>query len=634
MEIALEGPELRDLDRSLSREWYLTDGTGGYAASTVTGANTRKYHGLLVVPRKPPVGKEVHLALVEEEVVSGGRAWPLSTFLYEGAVHPRGHEHLERFAFDGLSATWEFRFGDLRARKSLRRLPNALEIEYATSKTAELLLRPLVAARSVHEVKRAGSFPSLEARPASRGPGLSGGDLHLRLSPTGEARPGGPWYWNFLYPRERERGYEAVEDLQNSGTLRGPVGPDGATFRAWLGPRFPAGAPKVEKPPRAHPLIEWLWRASASFLARREGGWTVVAGYPWFDDWGRDTFVSLPGLTLVTRRFDIARAILETWASRMEGGIVPNLFTEDGGRNQRPETLGEVSGGADYRSADATLWSLYALDEYLRATRDRKLLARLYPQLQESVEAHLSGTPAGVKADGDGLLRCPPGLTWMDARVGGAPVTPRAGKPVEVEALWHNALRAMEGFARALKEDPSPYSEMAARTAASFQDKFLRSSSPLLDAVEPDDARLRPNGLVAISLPHRILSGPRTEAYLRAVEERLLTPFGLRTLDPAHPDYCGRYSGPQEERDRAYHQGTVWPWLLGPYVSAVLRVRGPRALPELRSRLELFVPHLREAGLGTLSEVFDGDPPHAPGGCPSQAWSVAELLRSAWTVLQ
>ncbi|MEM3086898.1 MAG: amylo-alpha-1,6-glucosidase [Halobacteria archaeon] len=603
MEILIEGPELRDLDRSLSREWYLADGTGGYAASTVPGANTRKYHGLLVVPRNPPAGKEVHLALLEEEVAAGGSTWHLSTFLYEGAIHPRGFEHLERFAFDGLSATWEFRFGDLRVRKRLRRLPNAVEIEYWTSKSARLTVRPLVTRRSAHGLRRAPGAPP---------------DLHLRLRPGSRAAEGGPHYWNFLYPCERERGYDAVEDLLNAGTLEGPVGPGGATFEAWVGPRPPAKDPRPEKPPRAHPLLQWLWRSSASFLARRDGGWTVVAGHPWFDDWGRDTFVSLPGLALTTRRYDVARSILETWTARMEGGVVPNLFTD---------------GGPDYRSADATLWLFHALGEYFRETRDRRLLARLYPQLEASVEAHLSGTPAGVRADPDGLLRCPPGLTWMDARVGNVPVTPRGGKPVEVEALWHNALRTVESFARALKRDPAPYAEMAARAAASFRQKFIARTG-LLDVAEPDDPRLRPNGLVAISLPHALFGGPQAESYLRAVEGRLLTPFGPRTLDPADPDYRGRYAGSPEERDRAYHQGAVWPWLLGPYLSAVLRVRGPAAARRLRPLFEPFLPHLREAGLGTVSEVFDGDPPHRPGGCPSQAWSVAELLRSGRPLLR
>jgi 4-alpha-glucanotransferase len=221
----------------------------------------------------------------------------------------------------------------------------------------------------------------------------------------------------------------------------------------------------------------------------------------------------------------------------------------------------------------------------------------------------------------------------MDARVGNAPVTPRRGKPVEVEALWHNALRTVESFARALKRDPAPYAEMAARAAASFRAKFLAPTG-LLDVAEPDDPRLRPNGLVAISLPHPLLGGPPAESYLRAVEGRLLTPFGPRTLDPADPDYRGRYAGPQEERDRAYHQGAVWPWLLGHYLSAVLRIRGRSAAPALRARFEAFAPHLREAGLGTISEVFDGDPPHRPGGCPSQAWSVAELLRSGRAILR
>lgn len=616
MEISLERSDLRDLDRALRREWYLADGTGGYTGSTVVGANTRKYHGLLVVARSPPVRREVHLALLEEEVHAEGRVHPLSTFLYEGAVHPRGFEHLVRFTFDGSSATWEYRFGDLRVRKRIVRLPRGVEVEYWTSRTAELLLRPLVAGRSFHGVRRArgGEPPApLDVLSASRVPGASDGRLHVRLSPCSEARPGGPWYWSFLYPRERERGYEAVEDLQNAGTLRGPVGPSGSGFRAWIGPP-PSAPPPPPKPPRGPPLLRWLWLSSASFLARRDGGWTVVAGHPWFDDWGRDTMVSLPGLCLATRRFDVARSILETWTSRMEGGLIPNLFTEN---------------GADYRSGDATLWLLYAVEEYVRATGDRRLLARLYPRLQESVEAHRSGTPAGVRMEVDGLLRCPPVATWMDTRW-----TPRAGKPVEVQALWHNGLRAMESFARLLKRDPADYRALAERAAASFRAKFTGPpAAPLLDVAEPGEARLRPNGLLALSLPHPIPEIPTAADYLRAVEERLLTPAGLRTLDPRDPDYRGRYLGTQEERDRAYHQGTVWPWLLGAYVSAALRVRGPAAAPTLRPLLEGFEPHLREAGLGTVSEVFDGDPPHAPGGCPSQAWSVAELLRAATLVL-
>ncbi|HYN43572.1 MAG TPA: amylo-alpha-1,6-glucosidase, partial [Thermoanaerobaculia bacterium] len=373
-------------------------------------------------------------------------------------------------------------------------------------------------------------------------------------------------------------------------------------------------------------LLRLLRAAADRFVVKRGEGWTVIAGYPWFTDWGRDAMIALPGLLLSTRRFDIARSVLETFARHVDRGMVPNRFPDEG---TEPE----------YNNVDGTLWFVEAVRAYHEAARDEAFLRQVYPLLVEIVERHLRGTRFGIHADVDGLLSSgEPGqqLTWMDAKVDGLVVTPRSGKPVEVQALWHNALRIVALYAANLGDafTAARLLALADQARESFGALFWdEKSGYLADVVAPDGTRdltLRPNQLFALSLHRPLLTGARAASVLRVVEERLLTPYGVRTLDPAHPDYRGRFEGGPAERDAAYHQGTAWPWLLGPLVDAHLAVRGnsPDSRRTAAAWLAPLVDHLFGPGLGLLPEVFDGDPPHRPGGCVAQAWSVGEVLRA------
>ncbi len=483
--------------------------------------------------------------------------------------------------------------------------------------------------------------------------------------------PMGVWYWRFLHRKERERGLPDTEDYYLPGVFRaqltlagkGENAEDTLTLMLTAEPRWASAArpgalakslqrtitrqrelagndlQHMDEQDRA--FLQQLRRAADQFLVARplngsrqtanSAQITVIAGYHWFTDWSRDTMMSLPGLTLATGRFKEARNLLETFARYLDQGMLPNRFPDSG------ERLTD----ADYNTVDATLWYFHALDQYLRLSGDSSLLDKLFPALENIIAWHQRGTRFGIHVDRrDGLLAAGEAgvqLTWMDAKVDGWVVTPRMGKPVEVNALWYNALRLMEMWAAAQGKDPLPYRAAAACCHQSFNQRFWHAPSgylaDVIDGPEGDDTSLRPNQLLAISLPHAVLDAARWQPVLETVTEHLLTPFGLRTLNRAHPSYQGLCTGDQHARDSAYHQGTIWPWLIGPYLDARLRVYGSddasRAQEEERCRhlLEAFRDHLGQAGLGSISEIFDGDAPHAPRGCIAQAWSVAEVLR-------
>jgi predicted glycogen debranching enzyme len=485
--------------------------------------------------------------------------------------------------------------------------------------------------------------------------------------------PMGIWYWRFLHRMERERGLPDTEDYYLPGLFRARLALEGAGKDAqdtltliltaeprWTSYTRPGAPDRSLQQTIAHQraiagndlqqlgehdrtFLQQLRLAADQFLvarpsagARRTGSnnanTTVIAGYHWFTDWSRDTMISLPGLTLTTGRFQEARGLLETFARYLNRGMLPNRFPDSG------ENLAD----ADYNTADATLWYFHALDHYLRLSGDTSLLNQLFPALEESIAWHQRGTRFGIHVDAqDGLLAAGQigiQLTWMDAKVDNWVVTPRMGKPVEVNALWYNALRLMETWASGQGKDPLPYGAAAARCRESFNKRFWYESGTYLydviDGPDGDDASLRPNQLFAISLPHPILETSRWQPVLEVVTRHLLTSLGLRTLNQANPAYRGYHIGDRHARDGAYHQGTVWPWLIGPYLDARLRVYGSddenaRAHEEERCRgiLEAFRDHLAQAGMGTISEIFDGETPHTPRGCIAQAWSVAEVLR-------
>jgi predicted glycogen debranching enzyme len=379
--------------------------------------------------------------------------------------------------------------------------------------------------------------------------------------------------------------------------------------------------------PQADSLVPALTCAADQFVVARANGRSVIAGYHWFSDWGRDTMVSLPGIALVTGHLQAAREILAQFALSVDQGMLPNRFPDAG---EQPE----------YNTVDATLWFFDAARAYLKYSGDREFLrAQLYSVLRDIVDWHERGTRYGIRVDTDGLLRAGvPGmqLTWMDARVGDRVVTPRHGKPVEIQALWYNALRTMQQFAETLGDDSGlqRYRQMAVLAQASFNEKFWNDAAGCLyDVVGTDvrDASVRPNQVLAASLEYPVLAPGRAAAMLEVVRRELLTPFGLRTLAPSDPQYRGRCEGGVAARDGAYHQGTVWPWLMGPFISAYVKAhdRSAEARAQAARWLEPFRTHVLEAGLGQISEIFDGDPPHTPRGCIAQAWSVAEVLRAA-----
>lgn len=642
--IRLDREELGGFERMASLEWLETNGLGGWASSTVSGANTRRYHGLLVASAHPPLGRSVLLARLDEVLRVEGEPVELGTNRFPGAVHPRGFERLESFE-RGLFPVATYRIGEARLERTVAAIhgENTTVVVYrltGTEKGCELEVWPFVAGRDYHALGRAHDPPPaasfgdgvLRIRPLDRGM-----ELHLAIPGAGfEARP--DWWYRFAYDRERERGLDHEEDLWTPGPLRLTLEPGVVVAcvasSEWPGERDGLALVEAERARREGLLgrvpgrdeaTARLILAADQFLVRRgEAGRTVIAGYPWFGDWGRDTLIALPGLTLCTGRPEEAGRVLRAFAAHLDRGMIPNRFPDDGAE---PE----------YNTVDATPWFFVSLWRVVEATGDDDLAREMLPVLREAVRWHREGTRYGIVVDDDGLLMAGEAgvqLTWMDARVGDHVVTPRHGKAVEVNALWVNALHVLAALERRLGDGAA--ADELDREIARLRRQFSRlfwydEGGYLYDVVDGEgrDDALRPNQILALALPFPLLSARRRRSVLKVVEENLLTPVGLRTLAPGHPEYRPRYEGGPVERDGAYHQGTVWPWLLGPYVTALVRERGERGRRQARELLEGALGHLSEAGLGTFSEIFDGDPPHAPRGAIAQAWSVAEVLR-AW----
>jgi predicted glycogen debranching enzyme len=640
-------------ERAVRREWLVTNGIGGYALGTLSGANSRRYHGLLVASLNPPLQRTVLVAQLEEQATLNGQEFPLSTNEFHGRyVHPHGYLHLESFRLEGTIPTLTYALAEVRLEKRVWMIDrhNTTCVAYTLrqgSRPLTLTVLPLCTARDHHQHARGISWKaSLAVVPHGLAVQFAGAPPYYILSREFSATLEGEWYWRFHHRMETYRGLDDQEDLYAMGRFTVTLSP-GQTATLVISTQaepcldgLQALAAEQERQRAllaASPLgaesepdfIRQLVLAADQFIVTRgEGGRSVIAGYPWFNDWGRDTMIALPGLTLATGRPRVAARILRTYARFVDRGMIPNRFPDQG------ET-------PDYNTVDATLWYLQAIHEYVRYTDDWPLVSELYPILVDILGWHERGTRYGIGMDvHDGLLRAgEPGvqLTWMDAKMDDWVVTPRIGKPVEINALWYNALKIMADFARRMC-DPNAaarYEALAQRSAASFADRFWWPEGGYLydvvDGPAGNDASLRPNQIFAVSLPHSPLSPGRARAVVDAVGRSLLTSYGLRSLAPDHPDYVGRYGGDQWTRDNAYHQGTVWAWLIGPYVTAYSRVTGDTA--GARRLLEPFADHLRDAGMGTIGEIFDSDPPHTPRGCLAQAWSVAEVLR-AWLALR
>ncbi|WP_447977533.1 amylo-alpha-1,6-glucosidase [Candidatus Nitrospira bockiana] len=653
-----------DVDRLMTMEWLETDGLGGFSSGTAAGVRTRRYHALLLAATSPPTGRMVLVNGCEAWVEHAGRRCALSSQSYHpGLLHPDGVQRLVSFTHEPWPC-WRYRVDD------------GVEVEHDLFVThgrpvavlawrlvhpandVVLCVRPLLSGREYHALHRENPIFRFEPAYQPSGvvwrpyPGVPG---VLSLA-NGDYRHDPLWYRNFLYREERARGLDDVEDLASPGVLRWTLSAGEAVWvltteragqsllrsRLALEPSVKAWRSAEHR--RRHRFPSPLHRAADAYVVQTDRrpptrdpaaapARTIIAGYPWFTDWGRDTFIAMRGLCLATGRLDVAGAVLLAWAETVSEGMLPNRFPDAGGE---PE----------YNAVDASLWYVAAVHEYLAAAARSN--ARTKPadrrRLLEAVQAILTGyargTRYGIHLDADGLLAAGrPGvqLTWMDAKVGDWVVTPRIGKPVEVQALWLNALWI------ASRVSPE-WTRVYERGATAFGQRFWNpDGGSLYDVVDVDhvpgkvDARCRPNQIFAVGgLPRQLLTGPRARRIVDLVEARLWTPMGLRSLAPGEPGYAPRYEGGVRERDGAYHQGTVWPWLAGPFVEAWVRVRRSRreVVEQARTRyVQPLLDHLQAAGLGHVSELADAEAPFTPRGCPFQAWSLGEVLRLLHGVL-
>ena len=641
-----------------SREWLCTNGLGGFASGTVAGLLTRRYHGLLVAALKPPVGRTLLVPKVEEVVEYGGESSALSACRWhDGTIAPEGYKLLERFSLDGTMPVWTYACADALIEKRIwmEQGANTSYVRYRLvrgSGPARLTLRAQVNHRDFHSTTHAGDW-RMRVDPVEHGLrviAFEGARPVELLAEGANAEPAHEWYRGCRLSREEERGLDAVEDHLLAGIFTATLEPGGSVTLVVSAEDSPSldgeAALKRQRDYEARVLGRWrdanaaivgaapgwirqLALAADQFVVRRPladdpDGMSVIAGYPWFGDWGRDSMISLPGLTTVTGRADVAKRILLTFARFVDQGMLPNVFPDAG---EKPE----------YNTVDAALWYFEAVRIYHAVTRDDATLERLFPVLEEIIDGYRGGTRFGISEDPqDGLIRAGEAgvqLTWMDAKVGDWVVTPRIGKPVEINALWYNALGSMAEFARILRRPADQWEALADRVRRSFERFWSEPAGHCFDVIDGpagDDAALRPNQIFAVSLPRSPLAPERQRRVVDACSRHLLASFGLRSLAPGEPQYAGHYAGGPRERDGAYHQGTVWAWLLGPFTLAHFKVHGDRRAA--LSFLEPMAHHLDDYGIGSIAEVFDGDPPFAPGGCTAQAWSVAETLR-AWTEL-
>jgi predicted glycogen debranching enzyme len=675
-----------DLSAAESREWLVTNALGSFAAGTVAGLLTRRYHGLLIAALDPPRKRTLMAAKFDEAASLSGQTFALGANRWAGgALDPQGYSFIESFRLEGAIPAWSYSFANalLEKRIWMQHGANTTYVEYRLIRAdapVDLSIKAFVNYRDFHGATHAGDWQmgveqltvnqdSTSYSPRAIGVRVvpfHGATPFFLRSATATCEPAHVWYRNYDLAAERERGLDACEDHLHAATFHVTLrAGESASIVISIEPSasLDSTAALSEERSRAHSLLtqpqstaapkkvsvrsgapasnaaapDWiqqLFLAADQFLVDPPLPTgippAVIAGYPWFGVWSRDTMVALPGLALTTGRGDLARNILRRFATSVNGGMLPNFFPESG---DAPE----------YNTVDAALWYIEAVRQYVAATRDIDLARELFPTLVEIVRSYAEGTRFGIHADPADDLLCSgePGtqLTWMDARVAGQPVTPRIGKPVEVNALWLNALETINDIAKKLDKPDTEFTDLAKRARAGFK-RFWNASSgycfDVLDAPgekggpQTNDATLRPNQIFAVSLPVCALTPAQRRAVVNVCAQHLLTPFGLRSLAPTEPGYRGHYGGTQDERAAAYHQGTVWPWLLGPFALAHFRVYRDAA-----AALHLFdeiAPHLSAAGLGSVSEVFDGDPPFIPRGCPAQAWSVAEILR-AWSTI-
>jgi predicted glycogen debranching enzyme len=680
-ELSVGSEICNNVQEGLDREWFVANGLGGYAAGSVVGGTTRSYHGLLVAALRPPVERDVLITKIDETVeLAGGKILKLGVNEYrDGTIDPQGYTYLETVSLEADVPCFRYRLDEnsvLEKRVWMEYGQNTTYVQYtfssATATAADnepltLTFTPYCVYRSHHATTHGDAnwhflvedrgnrcrIRAYEGAPA----------CVLILGPPAQFTATGEWYWGVKHRRDSERGLPDVEDVYQPGTFRITLQPgelvtmvlsaeadvppefgsaqhEAAVDQAWTRhqERIQQLLTKVNHAtfplPQRDPVLARLAIAADQFIVARPVRTqdsqserdlkTIIAGYPWFADWGRDSMISLPGLLICTGRYQEARDLLKAFASYTHGGLIPNRFPDSG---EAPE----------YNTIDATLWMFHAIDRYLKACGDWSLLDELFLTLSGIIDRHVEGTIYNIGIDpSDGLLHggtTGVQLTWMDAKVGDWVVTPRHGKPVDVNALWYYALTCMESWAAHYTLDTSRFSQLRAKARENFTRRFwYEEGGYLYDVVDVEgvagqnDPSLRPNQVIAASLTPSLLTEAQTRSMLDKVTESLLTPLGLRSLSPDDPSYCAHYNGNQQQRDSAYHRGTVWQWLIGPYVDVHLSLYKDREA--ILAILQPLVGHLWDACLGTISEIAEPEPPFTPVGCYAQAWSVAEVLRS------
>ncbi len=668
--MTLDRQSLSHFESAIEKEWLVTNGLGGYASSTVLGINTRKYHGLLVAALHPPRDRRVCLAKLDEEIAIRTETLPLGANEFQGKIFPKGYETLKQFS---VSAFPEYFYSirNVEVEKTIF-MPHAANavialyrIHNKNSVDVRVRVFPLTSWRHFHSVI---TRPEIRSEPTQEY-----GDNQVLImssvphsallidSTSGQYHPKARWIEHLYYREEANRGESCLDDCyqpgyfeicvearenrdfaiaavadesqeaaKNTMSCLPSTTSDAETLYTREMGRHEDVLNGLHEAQRGLPASDWLNRllgVTESFLVKAadKGQEALIAGYHWFEAWGRDAFISLPGLTLVANRFEDARKLFLSFKQHCKDGLIPNFM---------PDQMES----AKYNTVDATLWYVNAVWNYLKYTADFKFVQRqLWTTLKAIFEKHLSGTVFDIRADSDGLLSHGPQLTWMDATVDGRAVTPRAGKAVEIQALWYNSLRVMELIANRFNEksEEETFAMMAKKAKESFMVRFWNSEKNCLyDVVDErgSDDSLRPNQILAVSLDFVMLDKSRNDAIVDVLRRELLTPYGLRTLQKSDPRYVGIYAGDRVSRDRAYHNGTVWPWLLGPFTSAFLKTKDDskfrREYAFENFLAPLFTKHIFDAGIGYVSEIFDGDLPHKPRGCIAQAWSVAEPLRA------
>jgi len=636
-----------NFEEALSREWLETNGIGGFASSTVSGANSRRYHALLTAATNPPLGRVVMLSKFEETLTIGENFYELSANQYPDKVYPTGFKYLTSFRLEPFPI-WTFEIEGIEIEKKIFMVygENTTVCQWTVKSRVSsprsqvtLELKPLLAFRDYHHLRQNTADFDIDfqvaekivsVNPSTEFPALFFAHNAVGIEKTSH------WYRDFEYAIEKERGFDFRETLFQPFALKFDLSSAASVIvSTQIDEVYEVAQLEAKELARREDLIvkaeaeddfrSQLVLAADQFIVSRGAGKTVIAGYPWFSDWGRDTMIALTGLTISTNRTEIAREILLEFSNHFSMGMIPNRFPDAGDE-------------AEYNTVDATLWYFEAIRAFVEKTGDYDFVREnLYEKLAGAIVWHLRGTRYNIHVDTDGLLYAGEEgtqLTWMDAKIGDLVITPRIGKPVEIQALWYNALKIMADFARKFgdEQDRQRYEAMAETARQSFNAVFWNDAEDCLFDVVINgkrDGSVRPNQIFAASLPYSMLSIGQAQKVVEKVEAELLTPVGLRSLSPRDKDYCPIYIGSPLTRDSAYHQGTVWGWLIGAFVDAYRRVysNGNQVEKRVEEILSGFKKHLTEAGLGQISEIFDAGAPHAPRGCPAQAWSVAEVLR-------